>query len=63
MILEDLLEEYFQPEAQVPNPIGLTIVKIKKIKENAIFVIGLDALPGSPIIDIKPTKENEIEKI
>ena len=46
-----------------PNPIGLTIVKIEEIKENTLIVRGLDALPGSPIIDIKPAKENEIKKI
>ena len=46
-----------------PNPIGLTIVEIEEIKENTITVRGLDALPGSPIIDIKPAKENEIKKI
>ncbi len=46
-----------------PNPIGLTAVIIEDIKGNTLIVRGLDALPGSPIIDIKPAKESEIKKI
>lgn len=37
-----------------PNPIGLTAVDLLKINENKLTVRGLDALIGSPIIDIKP---------
>lgn len=37
-----------------PNPIGLCVVKLCRIEECCLFVKGLDALEGSPIIDIKP---------
>jgi tRNA-Thr(GGU) m(6)t(6)A37 methyltransferase TsaA len=37
-----------------PNHIALRLVKIKKIEKNAIEVSGLDAIDGSPVIDIKP---------
>jgi len=37
-----------------PNHIALRLTKIKKIGENTIEVIGLDAVDGSPILDIKP---------
>jgi tRNA-Thr(GGU) m(6)t(6)A37 methyltransferase TsaA len=37
-----------------PNPIGLTVVKIERIDGCKIIVSGLDALDGSPIIDLKP---------
>ncbi len=37
-----------------PNPIGLCVVKLIKIKECTVTVEGLDALEGSPIIDVKP---------
>ena len=37
-----------------PNPIGHTIVKIESIEEGCLKVSGLDALTGSPIVDIKP---------
>lgn len=37
-----------------PNPIGLCVVEIVKIQDCTIIVRGLDALKGSPIIDIKP---------
>ncbi len=37
-----------------PNPIGLTVVKLIDRKANILFVKGLDAFNGSPVIDIKP---------
>jgi tRNA-Thr(GGU) m(6)t(6)A37 methyltransferase TsaA len=37
-----------------PNPIGLCVTKLIKAKDCTLTVRGLDALEGSPIIDIKP---------
>lgn len=37
-----------------PNPIGLCIVKLLNTEECVLTVKGLDALVGSPVIDIKP---------
>lgn len=37
-----------------PNPIGLTVVKLLKRSRNVLRVKGLDALHGTPIIDVKP---------
>lgn len=37
-----------------PNPIGLTLVQMLGRKKNIIWVKGLDALDGTPIIDLKP---------
>jgi tRNA-Thr(GGU) m(6)t(6)A37 methyltransferase TsaA len=37
-----------------PNPIGLSVVKIKRIEKNVIHVSGIDALDGTPLLDIKP---------
>ncbi len=37
-----------------PNPIGITVVEIRSVKGNVIRVTGLDALNGTPILDIKP---------
>jgi formylmethanofuran dehydrogenase subunit E len=37
-----------------PNPLGLTIVELKRVKGCVLEVLGLDALEGSPIVDIKP---------
>jgi tRNA-Thr(GGU) m(6)t(6)A37 methyltransferase TsaA len=36
-----------------PNPIGVTVVKVLGITENKILVRGLDAWPGTPILDLK----------
>jgi formylmethanofuran dehydrogenase subunit E len=37
-----------------PNPIGLCVVELVKREGCVLTVRGLDALEGSPIIDIKP---------
>ncbi|MHA2379590.1 MAG: tRNA (N6-threonylcarbamoyladenosine(37)-N6)-methyltransferase TrmO [Candidatus Thorarchaeota archaeon] len=37
-----------------PNPIGLTVVELVKRVENTLWVRGLDALDGTPVLDIKP---------
>lgn len=37
-----------------PNPIGITSVEIIAINKNIITVKGLDAIDGTPILDIKP---------
>jgi tRNA (adenine37-N6)-methyltransferase len=37
-----------------PNPIGLTLVKLLGREKNIVKVKGLDALDGTPVIDIKP---------
>ena len=36
------------------NPIGLTLVELVDHKAGVIWVRGLDALDGTPILDIKP---------
>jgi tRNA-Thr(GGU) m(6)t(6)A37 methyltransferase TsaA len=37
-----------------PNPIGLTLVELLRRKRNILIVKGLDAMSGTPILDIKP---------
>ena len=37
-----------------PNPVGKATVKLLQRKGNILKVEGLDAVNGSPIIDIKP---------
>lgn len=37
-----------------PNPIGVTVVDLLGIKENVLRVIGLDAINGTPVLDLKP---------
>ena len=36
-----------------PNPIGVSLVEVIRIEESHITVKGLDALDGSPVIDVK----------
>lgn len=37
-----------------PNPIGVTVAQIEAIEGHILSVTGLDALDGSPLLDIKP---------
>ena len=37
-----------------PNPIGLSVVKLESVEGCRLVVRGLDALEGSPIVDVKP---------
>ncbi|MBQ3718624.1 MAG: tRNA (N6-threonylcarbamoyladenosine(37)-N6)-methyltransferase TrmO [Methanomicrobium sp.] len=40
-----------------PNPISLTLVKLVQIERNILTVKGLEALDGTPVVDIKPYSE------
>ena len=37
-----------------PNPVGLTVVRVQRVEGNVLEVVGLDALDGSPVLDVKP---------
>jgi len=37
-----------------PNPIGLSLVELVERRGNILKVRGLDALDGSPVLDLKP---------
>lgn len=41
-----------------PNPLGYSVVELLKQKGNLLVVKGLDAISGTPVIDIKPYVEN-----
>jgi tRNA-Thr(GGU) m(6)t(6)A37 methyltransferase TsaA len=37
-----------------PNPIGIATIKLLECRDNILKVIGLDAIDGTPVLDIKP---------
>jgi tRNA-Thr(GGU) m(6)t(6)A37 methyltransferase TsaA len=37
-----------------PNPLGMAVVELRGQIKNVLMVTGLDALDGTPIVDIKP---------
>lgn len=37
-----------------PNPIGVTAVELLNVNDGTILVRGLDAIDGTPILDVKP---------
>lgn len=36
-----------------PNPIAVTTARVRRVRGNVLEVVGLDALDGSPVLDIK----------
>lgn len=43
-----------------PNPIGLSLVELERVEGDLLYVRGLDAIGGTPVLDIKPYYENDI---
>jgi tRNA-Thr(GGU) m(6)t(6)A37 methyltransferase TsaA len=37
-----------------PNPIGVTVVDVLAVTRNVLDVRGLDAINGTPVLDLKP---------
>jgi len=37
-----------------PNKIGMSVVRLIKVKKNVLFVKGIDTLDETPLLDIKP---------
>jgi tRNA-Thr(GGU) m(6)t(6)A37 methyltransferase TsaA len=37
-----------------PNPIAMSVVRLKRIEGRTLSVVGLDCLDGTPLLDIKP---------
>jgi len=40
-----------------PNAIGVTRVTLQKIENNLLYVHGLDAYHGTPVLDLKPARD------
>lgn len=49
-----LLGIFSQRTKDHPNQIGITSVEILSVSESSITVRGLDAIDGTPVLDIKP---------
>ena len=37
-----------------PNPIGLSLARIVRVREDAVDLAGIDLLDGTPVLDLKP---------
>ena len=42
-----------------PNPISLTLVQLASVEDRLLRVHGLDAVDGTPVLDIKPYNEHD----
>jgi tRNA-Thr(GGU) m(6)t(6)A37 methyltransferase TsaA len=53
--LDDKLHGIFATRAPArPNKIGFSIVQLKKIEQNVLFIEDVDIVDGTPLLDIKP---------
>jgi tRNA-Thr(GGU) m(6)t(6)A37 methyltransferase TsaA len=41
-----------------PNPIGLSLVRLLRIDRGNLLVRGLDCFDGTPVLDVKPYRED-----
>lgn len=47
-----------------PNPIGISVVRLIKIRENILHIQDVDIVDGTPLLDIKPyVPEFDIRKV
>ena len=53
---EHLPELFTRRTASRPNPIGVTLVEVVAVEDSTITVTGMDAVDGSPVLDVKPYK-------
>ena len=37
-----------------PNPIAAAVARLQRIEGNALYVVGLDCMDGTPLLDLKP---------
>ncbi len=42
-----------------PNPIGLSLARLERVEGHRLYLKGLDAIGGTPVLDIKPYFEND----
>jgi len=49
-----LVGTFAQRAKHRPNPIGITTVQLIRVEGNILEVKGLDAIDGTPVLDIKP---------
>lgn len=42
-----------------PNPIAITLVSLERVEGNLLYVSGLDAVEGTPVLDIKSYYEQD----
>lgn len=49
-----LVGTFAQRARHRPNPIGVTTVELLEVRQNVVKVKGLDAIDGTPVLDLKP---------
>ncbi|MBI4523588.1 MAG: tRNA (N6-threonylcarbamoyladenosine(37)-N6)-methyltransferase TrmO [Deltaproteobacteria bacterium] len=49
-----LVGAFAQRAKHRPNPIGVTAVRLISVQDNVLIVKGLDAIDGTPVLDVKP---------
>lgn len=62
--LDDVQHGVFATRApRRPNPIGFSVVKLIKVKDNILTIEDVDIIDSTPLLDIKPYTHFDIKKI
>jgi len=63
--MDDKLHGVFATRAPCrPNPIGISVVRLIKIKGNMLYIQDIDIVDGTPLLDIKPyVPEFDVRKV
>lgn len=53
--LDDVSRGVFATRAPArPNPVGLSVVRLDRVEGNTLFILDVDVVDGTPLLDIKP---------
>jgi tRNA (adenine37-N6)-methyltransferase len=53
--LDDVQRGVFATRAPArPNPIGLSVVRLNRVEGNTLFILDVDVVDGTPLLDLKP---------
>lgn len=53
--LDDTLRGVFATRAPArPNPIGLSVVRLDRVEGSTLFILDVDIVDGTPLLDLKP---------
>ena len=53
--LDDVKRGVFATRAPArPNPIGLSVVRLKRVEAETLYISDVDMLDGTPLLDLKP---------
>lgn len=57
---KDPMDVFAHRDSPRPNNLGSSIVSLKSVSDDTLVVQGLEAINGTPVVDIKPFRKEEL---